>query len=171
MSFTFIILKLFLQSVRSMPLSKEGEKVLILSSVEAFKSYSEIQGSRSRNSTFTWSWTFPLKKWVVGTAGYEWMGRVGEYSFIVCPREGSGRFGFCIVCIFFNRKYSSILCLIKRMEDRHRLLFKFCLSVLFYSRKSNGSICWSGYVCTLRFQEMFIFVFILQDIFQIGHMH
>ena len=65
----FHILKLFLQSVRSTLLSKEGEKVLILSSVEAFKSYSEIQGSRSRNSTFTWSGTFPLKNWVVGTAG------------------------------------------------------------------------------------------------------
>ena len=48
MPFTSVILKLLLQSVRSMPLSKEGKKVLILSSVEAFKAYSETQGS-------TWS--------------------------------------------------------------------------------------------------------------------
>ena len=69
------------------------------------------------------------------------MDRGGEYSFIVCPREESGRFGFCIVYIFYNRKCSSILCMIKRMENRQRLLSNSVYLYYFTPKKSNASVC------------------------------
>lgn len=66
--------------------------------------------------------------------------------------------------IFYSRKYSSILCIIKQIENRHSLLsnsvYPYVLSPTTTEKKEIDQYADHDYLCVVRFQErLFSFLY------------